>query len=152
MDGGEIWKRVGFVFIKSTPQKTYILWSYRFIANRMLQLKKPTTADPYFVQMSLSSDQWSPSQGLRLPKHIFRVSSPPQPGIFVSWVCCIRSNWQHFVYQCAIFLIIKHEQRQIHSSEIKEKPLQFQNFIFGSSVFMIFWHSNTNSIEYTLPL
>jgi hypothetical protein len=31
---------------------------------------------------------------------------------------------QEYVYQCAIFLILKYEQYQIHSSEIKERPLQ----------------------------
>ena len=41
---------------------------------------------------------------------------------------------QHFVYKSALFLIIKQEQCQNHSSEIKEKLPRPIYFIFETSV------------------
>ena len=63
-----------------------------------------------------------------------RIKLPPQPqDLVVSFLFFNHRFSADFVYQCAIFLIIKHEQCQIHSSEIKERPFQPRYFIFRAS-------------------
>ena len=58
------------------------------------------------------------------------VSGPRNMG-FALFIHFLLS--QEYVYKCAIILIIKHEQCQNHSSEIKERPLRPFHF-FGKTL------------------